>query len=362
MKLFMHLKITFKGMIKNGAVTLTMFILFPIILAGFMGFINDSIGSNPLKLKQLDIKVIDEDNSSSSESLISFLKNEEMKELIEVTDKGDADLIISKGYEESLLNREVNNIKITERDKGHMVITTLKVILDKYHKNMYVSIAGGNLEDLNNIISAEVIENTMIDYNEDQSSYEIMASNMSAFVISMLILTFIQGSYADISKNLDRRIKATPISGVRYFIYDYIALFCYSFSIILCYSMFFRFTGIAFRGNPLSLIAIVTISSALVSSLSKFVYHIFGEVYGKVIGFALFILPVIGMEMFSGQANVISKLAPTHYIAKAFEIFNLNGSIAEVQNELLIILGASFLLFIIVVIKESLSKGVKKCA
>ena len=66
MKLFMHLKITFKGMIKNGAVTGSMFILFPIILAGFMGFINDSMGSNPLKLKQLGIKVIDEDNSSSS--------------------------------------------------------------------------------------------------------------------------------------------------------------------------------------------------------------------------------------------------------------------------------------------------------
>ena len=43
---------------------------------------------------------------------------------------------------------------------------------------------------------------------------------------------------------------------------------------------------------------------------------------------ALFILPVIGMEMFSGQVNIISKLAPTHYISKAFEMFNLNGNIA----------------------------------
>ena len=67
-----------------------------------------------------------------------------MKELIEVTDKGDADLIISKGYEESLLARENNNIKIIEKEKGHMVISTLKVILDKYHKNIYVSISGGN--------------------------------------------------------------------------------------------------------------------------------------------------------------------------------------------------------------------------
>jgi len=361
MKLFMHLKITFKGMIKNGAVTLTMFILFPVILAGFMGFMHDSIGANSLKLKQLAIEVIDEDNSSSSEALISFLKGEELKELIEVTDKGDADLIISKGYEESLINSKTNIIKIIEKDKGHMVISTLKIILDKYHKNMYVSIAGGNPEDLNSIISAEVIENTIIDYKRDMSAYEKSASGMSGFVISMLILTFIQGSYADISKNLDRRIKATPISRVRYFIYDYLALFCYSFSILLCYTMFFRFTGIAFRGNLFSLMTIVITASALVSSLSKFVYYLFGEIYGKVVGMALFILPIIGMEMFSGEANVISKLAPTHYISKAFDMFNLNGSITEVQNELLIIIGASFILFIIVVIKESLSKGAKKC-
>ena len=50
----------------------------------------------------------------------------------------------------------------------------------------------------------------MIDYKKDMSSYEKMASTMSAFVISMLIFTFIQGSYADISKNLDRRIKGYP--------------------------------------------------------------------------------------------------------------------------------------------------------
>lgn len=362
MKLFMHLKITFKGMIKNGVVTVAMCILFPIVLAGFMGFLSDSIGSNPLKLKQLSLNVIDEDNSSSSLALIDFLKGEEMKELIEITDKGDADLIISKGYEESVLAPKNNNIKIIEREKGHMVINTLKVILDKYHKSIYMSISGGNLEDLNTISSANVIENTIIDYKKDMSSYEIMASSMSAFVIIMLLNTFIQGNYADISKNLERRIKATPISRARYFIYDYIALFCYSFVIILCYTMFFRFAGIAFRGNPLSLIAIVLIASALVSSLSKFVCNFFGEKYGKAVGIFLYILPFIGMEMFSGQVNIISKLAPTHYISKALETFNLNGSIAEVQSELLIILGVSFLLFIIVVIKEISSKGGTKCA
>ncbi|PRR81838.1 ABC transporter permease [Clostridium vincentii] len=363
MKLFMHLKITFKGMIKNGVATVSMFILFPVILAGFMGFLNDSIGENPLKLKQLDIKVMDEDNSSSSLALIDFLKSEDINELIKVTDDGDADLIISKGYEESVLAQENNKIKIIEKEDGHMVISTLKVILDNYHKNVYMSISGGNLEELNKINSAKIIENTMIDSKEDMNSYEIMASSMSAFVISMLILTFIQGSYTDISKNLDRRIKATPISRVRYFIYDYIALFCYSFIIVLCYTTFFRFAGIAFRGNPLSLIAIVTTAAALISSLSKFVYYLFGEVYGKVVGMALFILPVIGMEMFTGEeVNVIAKLAPTHYISKALEMFNLNGNIAEVKTELLIIIGVSLLLFTIVVIKESLSKGAKKCA
>ena len=53
MKLIYYTKTTLKGMVSNGAVTLLYYILFPVLLAAFMGFFQKTLMDSPLKLATL---------------------------------------------------------------------------------------------------------------------------------------------------------------------------------------------------------------------------------------------------------------------------------------------------------------------
>ena len=364
MKLIYYTKITLKGMLSNAAVTVVFFILFPILLAGFMGFMQNSLHENPLKLNILKISITDNDNSNMSKNLVSFLKSNDMKELIEVnTTESNIEIVIPKGYEESVLSLEKNQVKINELKEGFTnSINTLKIILDKYHQGLYVSLSGGSTEALNNITGKSIIENININTSKTSSSYEVLSSSMIAFVISMLIFGLIQGNYTDVSKNIDRRILSTPISKTQYFYYDSFALLIYSSIIISGYVFFFRILGISFTGSLLPLIALILLSAILIVSISKCVYELFGPLYGKVIGGLIFTLPILGMEAFTGEGNALKVLAPTHYITKLFNVYNLNGTFNSNIEDLIFIILLSVILFGVANIKVSLSREGRKCA
>ncbi|MBD7910527.1 MULTISPECIES: ABC transporter permease [Clostridium] len=362
MKLLVYLKTTFKGVIATLVPTLAMFILLPVVIAGVMGFVKSDEGENSLKLKQLKVSIIDEDNSKASNSLIEFLKTDDINKLIEVTNYGDAYIKIPKGYEESLLLQKDSNIILEESGKGHSVLSTLKVVIDKYHENLNLVRHGENARELSKILNESFIENEIIDYKKDLTSYELMASTLSEFVISMMILNLIRASYVEVSRNINMRILVTPITRQRVLVYESIGIFFYSFIILLCYTLFFKAFGIAFKGSLLVILEIIIPAALLITTMSKFITCCIGKKYGQVVGIMIFALPILGMEMFTGKGNLLAKFAPTHYITKAFESFSLNGSITGSEKELLWIIGISILLFIIVFIKEGISKGGRRCA
>lgn len=364
MKLLYYTKTTLKGMVSNAAITVISFILFPVLLAGFMGFFQNSLHENPLKLNTLKISIVDNDNSNMSKNLVLFLESDEMKELIEVNPKDNVvEIVIPKGYGESVLSLEKNEIKINKLEEGLTNSTnTLKTILDKYHQSLYVSLSGGSTEALNNITGKSVIENININVSKTSSSYEVLSSSMTAFVISMLIFSLIQGNYTETSRSIDRRIVSTPISKNQYFYYDSFALLIYSAIIVSGYVFFFRIAGISFRGKLFPLIVLILISAMLIVSMSKCVYELFGPLYGKVIGGLIFTLPIIGMEAFTGEGNALKVLAPTHYITKLFNVYNLNGNFSNNIKDLIFIVLLSAVLFGVANIKVALSKEGRKCA
>lgn len=364
MRLFYYVKSTLKGLAANGVVTIAYFVLFPVLLAGFMGFMQSSIHENPLKLKNVKVKIINEDNSEMSKRLVSLLESKDMKELIKITDdKEEAELVIHSGYEESVISCKKSNLDINIKEEGkEQTINTIKVILDKYHQSLYVALSGGNQEGLDRISGNETIKNIKIDTKESLSSYETISASMIGFVITMLIYSLINNNYADKSMNLDKRVKATPVTRRRFLYYDSISLVIYCSIIIASYVLFFRLTGISFRGETLDLGILVLSSAILVTTLSKCVNSFFGPKYGKLVGLVLFMLPIIGMEMFTGEGNALASFAPTHYISKLFNLYNLNGNLSGVGQDIIMIFGVSVILFVITIIKESLTKGGRRCA
>ncbi|MGL4732048.1 MAG: ABC transporter permease [Clostridium sp.] len=363
MKLFYYIKTTVKGMIANGIMLLIYFILFPILLAAFMGFVQNVNDGNPLELKPVSAQIIDEDNSEMSKKLIEILKSDEMNGLVNIVEKKpDVEIIIEKGYGDNVLSLSKGKIvidkKVEERD---LAISTLKFALDKYHKNLYVELSGRDKEKLKGIEDKKVIENITIDTQKESNTYEKMASSMIGFVIIMIVNTLIQGGYTDISMNLDKRINAAPMSKIQFFFIEYAASLVYVFIILSIYVMFFRILDISFRGNFGQLMVLVLSGTILAISLAKCISTLFGAKYGKIMATVVFMLPIIGGEIFTGEGNKIAVLTPTHYLNNAFSLYNLNGNLDGCGKWIAITLGIAAVMLIIAMVKIIAKERIKIC-
>ena len=363
MRALYYIKTTLKGMFSNGLITIAQFLLLPILVACFMSYFQNMTHDNPLKMKLLKVQIINEDNSEISNQLLEFLKNDEMKEIVSIVDKKpEVELIIEKGYGDNVLSLNKGNIIINKRTEGReFAIDTFKVILDKYHKSLYVSLSGGNLNDLNKINTSSFIENETIDILKTNNTYQTISASMIGFVITMLTFSMIQSGYSEVSTNLDKRISSTPITRIQYLFYDTAALLVYSFIIILGYVMFFRLTNLSFKGSLINLMVLVIISAILVVFSAKTISTLFGAKYGKIVGTIMFTLPIISGEMFMGEGNKISLITPTHYLNNAFSLYNLNGNLEGCGKWILLILGISFAIYSLAIIKEGVNWRKRIC-
>ncbi len=363
MRTMYYVKTTLKGMFANGIITIAYFVLLPVILAGVMGFMQGSTHDNPLKLKKVTVSIVDEDKTKMSQSLIEFLKSEDIQELVAISDEdSNCDLIIKEGYEKNLISLNKGNIVIKKNNnERNTAIETLKVILDKYHKGMYVGLSGGSQEELEKLNDNKAVESTIIDVEENISSYRMMSSSMIGFVVTMLIYGLIEGSYSKQSVNLSNKIRSTPTSRLGLLISDLATNFIYCFIIMSVYVLFFRFTRVNFTGNIFSLILILGISSLFMSTISIMVLSLFGPKYGKIVGVIMFLIPVASMEMFSGVESILSSFSVTHLIIKVVNWFTLYGTLKGVYSSILILFGLSVIFFIISMIKERMVKEVRRC-
>ncbi|MDU1314236.1 MAG: ABC transporter permease [Clostridium septicum] len=364
MRALYYIKTTLKGMISNGLVTISYFVLFPVLLAFFMAFFQGIVHENPLKLKQLKVQVIDEDKTEMSKNLTNLLENDEMKKVVSIVDeKPEVELKIEKGYEDKILSLSKGNIIINKKvEESNISTNTLKVILDKYHQNLYVSIGGGNIENLEKISDETIVENTTIDIVKTATPYEKLSASMIGFVITMLIFSVIQSGYADISINLEKRVNSTPITKLQYLFYDTMALLIFVFIIISGYIMFFRLAGLSFKGNLLDLLLLILTGTILVVSISTTISTIFGAKYGKIMGGVIFTLPLISGEIFMGEGNKIALLTPTHYLNNAFSLYNLNGNLEGCGKWILMIFIISSIVYSMSIIKAGFNRGKKICA
>lgn len=346
MRLIIYLKTTFKLIISKSLIMAASFVALPILLAFFMGFAQNGDSENPIKYSRATVSVVNEDKSEEATKLIRFLKSKEMKELIKVVDKedsSDGSIIIPKGYGESLKNKESNKIVI-ENDSGVRALDIVKVVLDNYHGNK-------SLEEtvIKNVVTKE----------KENNSYEIMAISMLGFVISMLLYSSVVGVYTDICRNMDRRIISMPMTKSSVFVYDFICNILNAVIILLIYLLFFRILGIAFMGSIVTLLIILLVTAYTVVSISTFVSKVFSEKIGKIIGFMLFIIPVLGGEMFTGTGNNINKFAVTHYIIKIFSDYTSTRSLLNEGSTIFYLVIVSTVLFITSLVVINLKKEVK---
>lgn len=365
MKILINVKTTLRSMVATGVITIAFFILFPIALAGFMGFLESST-SDGLKLNVIDMVIEDQDNSEMSKELVTFLNSDSLKDIVSINDKTEKDtskLVIPAGYGEDLMSQKKNNITVNcNNSDDSTAINVLKIVLDNYHQGIYGAISSGDTDKLQAISAQSAIEsqNIMVDKEDKKEMYAVL---IFEFVVSMLLYTLIEGSYAKESKALAARLNATPISFNELFLCDWVSYLVYTFIIMTAYVTVFRITNIAFQGNIFMMLGLISMASLFITSMANGIVKLLGEEIAKVAGIILFILPVVGMKMFTGKGNIISKFAPTGYVVKAFESYFITGNINEAYKYIFVILGVSLLITAMVLVKGVIVERRKKiCA
>lgn len=360
MKILISIKTTLRGMLASGAITLGYFIGFPVLLAMFMSFIQGSLTEENLTLSKASIVIVDEDKSEMSKNLIDFLNSSAVENIIKIEEqpnKDTAEIVIKEGYGEQLMAQNKSAIIINAKEELEKnSLEVLKIILDNYHQSIYLSLSGENNENLNSSLQETAVKSSNIFVKDQDNSKGIYVVSMLEFVITMLLFNFIQGAYIQIAKNMDNRVRTTPMSNNEVYFCDFACNFVYTAVIVGAYVFFFMATGISFKGNVLSLLILVLMAALFISSLGLFVTRVFGEKLGKVVGSIMFILPIIGMKMFTGAGNIMANLAPTAYVVKAFETYSIGGVALGQNKYLLMVSGISIILILITLIKINYKK------
>lgn len=362
MKLYYYIKNFFKSLRASLLVNIAMFVALPLLLSFVMGYMQQSLFDSPLELKTINARLIDEDNSKMSQELQAFLTSEDLKDVIsfdlEDEEKYDLDIIVPKGYEENILNDLGGTIELKEIKSSSIKLETIKSILDRYHESVYMSMNKEiSSKEFENIYGTSSIESTTIEREGTKiDSQGYFAVAMVSYVCCMLLWGIAIASYTKIIKDLNNRVRCAPITKGEGVIYEYITNSIYFTVILGSYVAVYRVFGKAFTGEIGTLIALVILSSLILTSIGIFINICFGEKLGKVAAFIIFITPVIGGGVFTTDTNFLAYLAPTNYISNMFHRYAYGAVFNEIIVEFIPMIIIGVVLFIVAYCKECFTR------
>ncbi|MGL5151676.1 MAG: ABC transporter permease [Clostridium sp.] len=353
MRTLEYIKITIKNLMSNFQVSILYFIGLPLIIGAVMGFMNDTLhGAEDMEINPVKIYINDEDKTEKSDLLIDFLKSSEANVALEIINNDgeqEATVIIPNGYENSISKSEKNSIIIKENDTPPIRLQIVKELLNSYHMAMY------DIDNDENIkASFEVIQR---EEKQIDSTYAFYSVSMLSFVIGMLILSMVTFTNDKKYRETNKRVYTTPNCRWKILNMKSLTNLIYIFITILLYCLAYRISGVAFTGNILILIMIVTIAATVITSMIAFITTVFGEKYSKVISSIIFMLPIVGGGTFFESENILANLSITKYIGDLFKCFERTNAITSKMEIGVVLIATACILYGITMIVEKKREG-----
>lgn len=356
MRLIYYLKSNLKVMKSTLLSQILYYMLFPLVMAGVFT-LTETMGKNTeIKLKETTIQVIDNDNTEMSKEVLNLLKGEGMDEIISVDEDGKNKLIIEKGYEDNILEGKEGKIALKVEDgKNVQTLETLKVVLDKYHQNLYIAVNGGENIKENNIpvVKEEILENDV-----KENTFKRSITGMIGFIIIMLIYNLIVAQHMEVGINLGKKIKSLPVKKNTLYFYEVIGTIVQTGIILGAYIFLFRLTGIAFTGNLTHIIELIFITSLFVTGVGMCISYLFGKKLSKLAANLFLLSFIAGAETFGGIGKGIGIVSMTEPIDKLFINYNSFGNILGCEKLVAIVVIVSIALILIGGIRDNFRKEI----
>lgn len=374
MKLKAFLKLTAKSTIKNLPAILLSFGIFPIFLGLVIGYFQKDYFTPSVENPILKVCIVDEDNTIQSKNMVDFLNNEEMKKIIEIDEEDfKYELIIPKGYEESLLDKSESNIELhIDKNGSFMQGQLLGNIIDRYNieisKNLYMeeaivksNISREELEDIGEKIFAayntNLIENKIVKVKKSLTSFEHTSITFLSYMLFLVLISSnggVEGNNASTN-----RIMSTPITKIQYFKYNQISFYFLALFLNMLYIMAYRISGLSFQGSLPILILIIMMQTLLITSLSGFITAFVRKKFVKPILYVLMLMqlvlgvtsPSIENMNFEPLKIIAKKYSPDILISSTFKNYLIYNNLESIKLYLILMVGVSMGLYILSLLK-----------
>lgn len=371
------IKVIVKGVISQWKQVLLMFAIFPLIMAVIMSNFQKDEFRPEVAINKINISIVDKDNSKTSNNFKELFNEKGLKEIFNVADKSEYEIVIPKGYESSLINRKESTIEVNEKKRvsrnNELII---KSVIEQYGKSltetMIISkrIQDMSIEDkdklfnevINNInknSSTTAIKGNIIQGQRVLTAFENQASTLMTLMVFSIIMSCIAGYNMDKENGSNKRLLSTPMTKCNFFNLDILLFFIASLIYSLVYILAFRITGLAFKGvSILNMTAIVICQSLLIASVAGIIIAFFGKKAANIIVIIFMYIHIIFGGGFIPLKDIdnnmfltISKFSPGNIISEAYRNCMLFNSFNTISKYLIIMIVISLILYSLSILK-----------
>jgi len=371
------IKVTFKSIIAQWKGVLLMYAIFPLVLSIGMGYFQRDAFKPETTIDKINIRIIDEDNSKSSQNFRVLLKTGGMKKLFNLTDKGEYVLTIPKGYESSISKLKQSTIKVDEKKRvSRNNETIIKSIISEYGKNLTEAITISkkienlNIQDkqkifndvsskINKVSSETALETNLMKGEKTLTSFENQGASMMAYMIFIMVMGCVAGYHLDKENGCFKRLNSTPITRVAFFNLDLVLFFIASLIYGAVYILSFAIAGLAFIGvNPLNLLAILIGQSLLITTASGIIIAFLNKQNSNIVIIIFMYIEIIFggafipvKEVTNKVFTILSKISPGNIVSGAYKNCMLFNSFDKIVQYLMMMVIVSIAFYIISILK-----------
>jgi len=198
-----------------------------------MGTITDSMFNSPADIEKFNLNIVDKDNTTYSENLKNYIKNDLNGLVNIVNNKKDSniEILIPGDYSSNVESKTPSNIYIKEiDDKNRDKSTIISGVLDNYHEMLYLNkVNATDNYNFEQIFNKKALDTEYIKPDIMPNSYEFYALSLLGFLVIMMIMSNAVNAHLDQYTGLYKRTYSLPVSRVELLFHNTLSIFLYSF-------------------------------------------------------------------------------------------------------------------------------------
>ncbi|OPJ55721.1 ABC transporter permease [Clostridium oryzae] len=377
------IKNTLKAHLAEWKELVLIYAVFPLVLIMVISFFYKSVYNPDTKIRRININFTDYDNTKTSSQFINMFRENNMKDIFSIKEKGDYEIIIPKNYEKNITLLKPSTIKIIEnKETSRSNEAIIKSIISEYGKKITELATISDKVNKLNVVDKEKIykkitqrvsknnadnsiDKHILKGQKHLSSYEEQGTSTISFMVMLMIMGCAASYYKDKESGYYKRVMSAPISKLQYFIINSGIFFISSFICGALYITTILVFKIAFTIDNLPNLLIILISqSLLVSSVASLFVAFFSKNVSNFVMVLLMYYQIIfgntfiPVKILSNKMFVLmTKFSPGSIISNTYRSCLISNSFFSVINYSAIVLTISVIVYAVSIIKVKIRWG-----